>query len=64
MILAATGSMRLGQITPTTPLQTKICPVAGSTGLVADAVKSPVRSWAVGTTAVFRNVLVFCRSPE
>ncbi len=64
MILAATGSMRLGQITPTTPLQTKVCPVAGSTGLVVDALKSPMRSSAVGTMALFRKVLVVWRNPE
>ena len=64
MIFIATGSRRLGQITPTTPLQTNVWPVAGSVGRVADALKSPVRSSAVGTMAVFRNVLVVWRSPE
>ncbi len=29
-------------------------PVAGSRGLIADCEKSPARSSAVGTTAVFR----------
>ena len=36
MIFIATGSSRFGQITPTTPLQTNVCPVAGSVGRVRD----------------------------
>ena len=64
MIFIATGSSRLGQMTPVTPLQANVCPVAGSTGSVLDALKFPVRSSAVGTMAVFRKVLVVCRSPE
>ena len=64
MIFIATGSSRLAQITPVTPLHAKVCPVAGSVGIVFEALKSPVRSRAVGTMAVFRNVLVFWRSPE
>ncbi len=64
MIFIATGSRRLGQITSVTPLQTKGALVAGSVGLVAEAVKLPVRSRAVGTMAPLRNVLVVWRSPE
>src|SRR5271157_1849569 len=61
MIFMATGSRRLGQITP---LQENVVPVAGSTGLVVEAVKLPVRSRAVGTIALFTNVLVAWRNPE
>src|SRR6266850_6274178 len=64
MIFVATGSIRLGQITLVTPLHTKARPVAGSTGLVPEAVKLPARSSAVGTTAPFRNELVVWRRPE
>src|SRR6267154_6805703 len=64
MIFIATGSRRSGQITLVTPLQTKAKPFLGSTGLVPEAVKLPVRSRAVGTTAPLRNVLVAWRSPE
>ena len=47
-----------------TPLQTKGAVVAGSVGLVAEAVKLPMRSRAVGTRAPLRNELVAWRSPE
>ena len=64
MIFIATGSSRFPQMTPTTPLQANSWPVAGSVGIVRDAVKSPVRSSSVGTIALFRNVCVVWRSPE
>src|ERR1043166_8713765 len=64
MILTATLSCRLGQVSFWTPLQTKGALVAGSVGLVAEAVKLPVRSRAVGTRAPLRKVLVAWRSPE
>ena len=64
MIFIATGSSRLAQIAPLTPSQVNTCPVAGSTGKVLDALKSPTRSCAVGTTAVLRNELVVWRNPE
>ena len=46
------------------PLHTNAALVAGSVGLVAEAVKLPARSRAVGTRAPLRNVLVAWRSPE
>src|SRR5260221_6529156 len=64
MIFIATGSRRFAQIAPTTPLQTDVCPVAGSVGKVLDWLKSPTRSRAVGTIAVLKNVLVVWRRPE
>src|SRR5688572_24614759 len=65
MIFIATGSSRFGQITPTTPLHVNGCKgVAGSFGTVLDALKSPVRSAAVRTMAVFRNVCVVRRRHE
>ena len=64
MIFIATGSSRSGQITPTTPLQTNGCRLWDRSGMVLDCVKSPVRSTAVGTMALFRNVLVVWRRPE
>src|SRR5690242_7724113 len=64
MIFIATGSSRLAQITPVTPLQTIVFAVAGSVGMVLEALKFPVRSSAVGTIALFRNELVVCRSPD
>ena len=51
-------------MTPTTPLQANSWPVAGSVGTVRDWLKSPLRSSAVGTIALFRNVCVVWRSPE
>jgi hypothetical protein len=51
-------------MTPATPPHAKVWPVAGSVGIVREALKSPVRSGAVGTMAVLRKVLVVCRSPE
>src|SRR5215471_316369 len=64
MIFIATGSRRFWQMAPVTPLQANASPVAGSVGIVLDWLKSPARSSAVGTTALFRNVLVVCRRPE
>src|SRR5205814_8442153 len=64
MIFVATGSSRLGQITPVTPLQTNVFPVAGSVGIVLDWEKSPTRSSAVGTMALLRKVLVVWRRPD
>src|SRR5215831_923380 len=64
MIFIATGSRRFGQMTPVTPLHANVWPVAGSVGIVFDALKSPTRSCAVGTMALLRNVLVDWRSPE
>src|ERR1051326_3576767 len=64
MIFMATGSSRLAQITPVTPLHTNVLPVAGSVGMVLEALKFPVRSSAVGTMALFRNELVVCRRPD
>ena len=64
MIFTATGSRRLAQMTPLTPLQVKVALFAGSVGFVAEALKFPTRSKSVGTIALFRNVLVVCRKPE
>ena len=64
MIFIATRSSRSAQMTPTTPLQAKGCWVAGSFGMVLDLRKSPVRSAAVGTMALFMNVCVVWRRPE